>query len=200
MDERIRQASEWKSPETRRRVRVALAQLEASEAMRWSPLPDAASSWIASLLCYFVSIVILALAIPAPLKVGLIGLPLMATIALLIDAITLPDRRRELQSVLADIVVRSSASHSVVAERPQEVIASWRQVRRTYGQPELSRVAKWAQRWAAKWKWSRKLSKKTPYWAKRPWWSFKRVMGVSSYTTHELATATVEQVNRTSSW
>src|SRR5699024_7131658 len=40
----------------------------------------------------------------------------------------------------------------------------------------------------------------TPYWAKRPWWSFKRVMGVSSYTTHELATATVEQVNRTSSW
>lgn len=192
LDERIAQAKDWKTPATRRRVDAALAQLDASEAMRWSPQPGAAFSWILAVIAYIAAIGIRVVGDPAWWGWGGALLFVLIGAGLQVDALTAPERRRELQSVLAHIASSARTGHDLVARDPQEVIGAWNQCRKRINRPsELSPFAQWTSRVAPKWPW---LRQRIPWAVKHPAWWLGRQLGITNYTTQELADDTLLKV------
>lgn len=194
LEERIKQANEWESAITARRVDAALVQLEASEAMRWSPVPGAGFSWVVGFVSYVAGIMLVGVVEPDWLKwLSAIGF-FVAGVCFQVDAITTPDRRRELQSVLAYIANSNRDGQALVVNFPQEVIASWRRCRKIVNRPEsmnpyASKLGKIILRRQSMRRW-------VPFWIKHPWWSIGSVLGLSNYTVRMLAETTVSATRK----
>lgn len=188
LEERIKQANEWESTITTRRVDAALMQLEASEAMKWSPVPGAAFSWVVGFISYVSGIILIGLVEPELLGWTLAAIFFVGGVCFQVDAITTPDRRRELQSVLAYVANGSREGQELVAKFPQEVIASWRRCRKTVNRPKPmnSRIVKIG-KFILHWEW---LQRRVPFWLKHPWWSIGYLLGFSNYTVRALAEKT----------